>query len=125
MSAAPIDLALLPRSAALDPAGRLIVGGCDVAGLAERFGTPLYVYDEGELRARCREYAAAFGAEAVSYASKAFLCTAMAPSRRRGGAAGSRWRAAVRPSSRCAPGSRRPGSRSTETTSPTPSCATR
>jgi diaminopimelate decarboxylase len=78
MSAAPIDLALLPRSAALDPGGRLSVGGCDVAGLAEQFGTPLYVYDEGELRARAREYAAAFGADAVSYASKAFLCVAMA-----------------------------------------------
>jgi diaminopimelate decarboxylase len=78
MSAAPIDLALLPRSATLDASGRLSVGGCDVAGLAERFGTPLYVYDEGELRARCREYAEAFGADAVSYASKAFLCIAMA-----------------------------------------------
>ena len=75
---APIDLGLLPRSARLDDAGRLIVGGCDVEELADVFGTPLYVYDEGELRARCGEYAEAFGADNVSYASKAFLCTAMA-----------------------------------------------
>ena len=34
---------------------------CDVADLAATFGTPLYVYDEGELRARCREYRDAFG----------------------------------------------------------------
>ena len=54
------------------------VGGCDVAGLAETFGTPLYVYDEDELRARCREYADAFGDDAVAYAAKAFLCVAMA-----------------------------------------------
>jgi diaminopimelate decarboxylase len=74
---APIDLRLLPRSATVD-GRRLHVAGCDVAGLAAAFGTPLYVYDEGELRARCREYADAFGAGAVSYAGKAFLCTAMA-----------------------------------------------
>jgi diaminopimelate decarboxylase len=77
ITGAPIDLRLLPRSATLD-GGRLQVAGCDVAGLAATFGTPLYVYDEGELRARCREYADAFGAGAVSYAGKAFLCTAMA-----------------------------------------------
>jgi len=75
---APIDLGLLPRSARIDDAGRLHVGGCDVEELADVFGTPLYVYDEAELRARCREYAEAFGGANVSYASKAFLCTAMA-----------------------------------------------
>jgi diaminopimelate decarboxylase len=35
------------------------------------------VYDEDELRDRCRQYKASFGA-GVAYASKAFLCTAMA-----------------------------------------------
>jgi diaminopimelate decarboxylase len=77
-SEAPIDPRLLPRSATVDAAGRLVVGGCDLEQLAQVFGTPLYVYDEGELRARCREYAAGFGAESVAYAGKAFLCTAMA-----------------------------------------------
>ena len=74
----PISLALLPRTATVTDAGRLVVGGCDVAELARGFGTPLVVYDEMELRARCREYAAAFGAGRVAYASKAFLCQAMA-----------------------------------------------
>ena len=75
---APVDLRLLPRSARLDASGRLSVGGCDLATLAAEHGTPLYVYDEGELRARCREYRAGFGDDAVAYAGKAFLCVAMA-----------------------------------------------
>ena len=45
--------------------------------LAERHGTPLFVYDEEHLRRRCRDAVAAFG-DGVAYASKAFLCTAMA-----------------------------------------------
>ena len=75
---AAVDLRLLPRSATIDDVGRLSLGGCDVEELADVFGTPLYVYCEAELRARCREYLAAFGADAVSYAGKAFLCVAMA-----------------------------------------------
>ena len=73
----PLDLTLLPASADVGADGSLSVGGVDVAGLAAEFGTPLYVYDEGELRDRCREYRTRFGA-GVAYASKAFLCTAMA-----------------------------------------------
>jgi diaminopimelate decarboxylase len=69
---------LLPSTASVDGHGRLSVGGCDVVELAERFGTPLFVYDEAHLRSRCREAVAAFGEGAVSYAAKAFLCTAMA-----------------------------------------------
>jgi diaminopimelate decarboxylase len=73
----PIDLTLLPASAQVGPGGSLSVGGVDLAGLAAEFGTPLYVYDEGELRDRCREYRRCFG-PGIAYASKAFLCTAMA-----------------------------------------------
>ncbi|HWI02625.1 MAG TPA: alanine racemase, partial [Acidimicrobiales bacterium] len=57
--------------------GRLTVGGLDVLALAEEFGTPVFVYDEDHLRARCREAVAAFG-DGVAYGSKAFLCKAMA-----------------------------------------------
>lgn len=57
--------------------GRLTVGGCDLVALAERYGTPLFVYDELHLRRRCQEAADAFGG-GVSYAAKAFLCLAMA-----------------------------------------------
>jgi len=76
VSDAPFDLTLLPASARVQSDGSLAVGGVDLVGLASEFGTPLYVYDEGELRARCREYRTHFGG--VAYASKAFLCTAMA-----------------------------------------------
>jgi diaminopimelate decarboxylase len=57
--------------------GRLHLGGVDLVALADEYGTPLFVYDEAHLRARCREAVAAFG-DGVSYASKAFLCKAMA-----------------------------------------------
>jgi diaminopimelate decarboxylase len=73
---APFDLTLLPRAASVE-AGRIVLAGVELTALAEQFGTPLYVYDESELRSRCREYLAAFGAGAA-YAGKAFLCTAMA-----------------------------------------------
>ena len=68
---------LLPDTARTEQ-GRLAIGGCDVHDLSRKFGTPLFVYDESHLRARCREAVAAFGSDAVIYATKAFLCTAMA-----------------------------------------------
>lgn len=68
---------LLPDSAALGTDGQLLVGGCDLAALAAEYGTPLFVYDDEQLRARCREAVAAFG-DGVAYATKAFLCRAMA-----------------------------------------------
>lgn len=73
----PLDLRLLPASATIVN-DRLEVGGVDVAGLAERFGTPLYVYDEDELIRRATAYRDAMGPGNVAYASKAFLCVAMA-----------------------------------------------
>ncbi len=69
---------LLPDTADIDAEGGLTIGGCSVAALAEEFGTPLFVYDEAHIRARCREAVAAFGHERVVYATKAFLCRAMA-----------------------------------------------
>ncbi len=74
--AGPISPALLPDHATIDR-GRLLIAGCDTLELAERFGTPLFVYDEDHLRARCREARQAFG-EGVAYATKAFLCRTMA-----------------------------------------------
>jgi diaminopimelate decarboxylase len=75
MSALP--LSLLPDTATIGNKGQLIIGGCDTLELAEQFGTPLFVYDEAHLRARCREAVAAFGV-GVNFATKAFLCKAMA-----------------------------------------------
>ena len=73
----PLPRHLLPQTAVIDDDGRLSIGGCDLVALAEEFGTPLFVYDEAHLRARCQEAVAAFG-DGVVYASKAFLCVAMA-----------------------------------------------
>lgn len=76
-SALPIQLSLLPDTAEIGDDGGLVIGGCSVAELAEEYGTPLFIYDEAHLRARAREAVEAFG-PGVSYASKAFLCKAMA-----------------------------------------------
>jgi len=73
----PLPRYVLPDTAAIGRDGRLSVGGVDVLDLVEEHGTPLFVYDEAHLRARCREAVTAFG-EGVAYGSKAFLCTAMA-----------------------------------------------
>ncbi|MGH9136899.1 MAG: diaminopimelate decarboxylase [Acidimicrobiales bacterium] len=73
----PLPRHLLPDTAVVDDGGRLSIGGCDVLDLAAQHGTPLFVYDEAHLRARCREAMAAFP-DGVAYATKAFLCRAMA-----------------------------------------------
>jgi diaminopimelate decarboxylase len=73
----PLPARLLPDGASISPAGRLSVAGVDVLDLAAEIGTPLFVYDEEHMRRRCREAVAAWGT-GVAYASKAFLCKAMA-----------------------------------------------
>jgi diaminopimelate decarboxylase len=74
----PLPLALLPDTAAVAANGSVMVGGCSLIALANTYGTPLFVYDETHLRSRCREAVDAFGPERVYYATKAFLCKAMA-----------------------------------------------
>ena len=74
----PVPLQLLPDTAAVQADGSLAVGGCDIGELATQYGTPLFVYDEAHLRARCREAVDAFGLGRAVYATKAFLCSAMA-----------------------------------------------
>lgn len=77
---------LWASSVTRDDAGRLTVGGVDVASLKERFGTPAYIVDEEDFRQRARafreDYAAPFsevcGGADIYYAGKAFLCTAVA-----------------------------------------------
>ena len=76
MSAIP--LRLLPDSATIGADDSLSIGGVRVAELAAQYGTPLFVYDEDHLRARCRAAVNAFGAGNVVYATKAFICGAMA-----------------------------------------------
>ncbi|WP_335935643.1 diaminopimelate decarboxylase [Streptomyces sp. PTD5-9] len=82
-AAPPADLNALDRKVwsrtvtrAADGAVR--VGGIEVARLAEEFGTPAYILDESDFRARCRAWAEAFGPDAdVFYAGKAFLSRAV------------------------------------------------
>lgn len=58
--------------------GAVEVGGLDVRDLAAEYGTPAYILDEADFRARCRAWRAAFGTEAdVFYAGKAFLSRAV------------------------------------------------
>jgi diaminopimelate decarboxylase len=73
----PVAPGLFPITASIRGDGRLEVGGCDLLDLAEEFGTPLFVYDEAHLRSRCGDAVEAWG-DGVAYATKAFLCVAMA-----------------------------------------------
>jgi diaminopimelate decarboxylase len=66
---------LFPCGAELDGGALVRIGGCDVAELAARYDTPLYVLDAAELLARMRGYRKAFPGWDVAYASKA-LCVA-------------------------------------------------
>lgn len=77
VATAPLERQLLPRTAEVDGSGRLRVGGVDLLEVARDFGTPLFVYDEDHLRHACRQAVTAWG-EGVAYATKAFLCRAMA-----------------------------------------------
>jgi len=77
---------LWPQSIARTPDGTLQVAGVDVVDIAREFGTPAYVMDEDDFRARARafrdEFAAPFqqvcGGADIYYAGKAFLCTEVA-----------------------------------------------
>jgi diaminopimelate decarboxylase len=68
---------LWPRTATRMDAGDVAVGGVSVRDLAAEHGTPAYFLDEDDLRARCRDFAAAFAGADVYYAGKSFLCKAV------------------------------------------------
>jgi diaminopimelate decarboxylase len=73
---------LLPLTAQVNAQDHLEIGGCDVAELVLRFGSPLYILDEETLRTACRQYRDAFkqyypGESQVLYASKAWNCLAV------------------------------------------------
>ena len=62
--------------------GHLTVGGCDTVSLAEKYGTPLFVYSEDQVRQNCRDFVGSIeenygGRGMVLYASKAFCCKKM------------------------------------------------
>ncbi|MFZ1914401.1 MAG: diaminopimelate decarboxylase [Dehalococcoidales bacterium] len=69
-------LPLFPLNSTVNDRGHLVIGDCDVTALAAEFGTPLYLYDEITLRAKCREFRTEFEKRypdvQIIYASKAY-----------------------------------------------------
>ncbi len=76
-----LDLSLYPPHADLDGAGRLTLGGCRVADLAEEFGTPAYLVDAAGIRERAHAFQAALTSRhprsRVLFASKSFPTPSM------------------------------------------------
>jgi diaminopimelate decarboxylase len=88
--AVPADLNALQEplwagSVERNDAGAITVGGVTVQELKEQFGSPLFVMDEADFRARARAFKDSFdaafadicGGVDVYYAGKSFLCTAV------------------------------------------------
>ncbi len=75
---------VLPRTARRTTAGLLTMGNIPLVSFALRYGTPLYLYDEEHIRSSVWQFRRAFGERmpapgqfTLSYAAKAFLCTAL------------------------------------------------
>lgn len=75
-------LQLFPINTSVNQKGRLVIGGCDCVELSRKYGTPLYILDEQQLRTQCRTFLEAFRQfyprTRVAYASKALLNRAVA-----------------------------------------------
>ncbi len=73
-----LDPRVWPATVTRGADGVVVAAGVDVVSLAEQHGTPAYVLDEADFRARCRAWREAFGPDAdVFYAGKAFLSRAV------------------------------------------------
>jgi diaminopimelate decarboxylase len=74
------DLSLLPSSATVDGPD-LRIGGCSLTEIAAEFGTPAFVIDEQELRARARAFVAGLTSRhpggRVCFAAKSFPSASM------------------------------------------------
>lgn len=61
--------------------GHLQIAGCDTVELAQKFGTPLYVMDEGLIRSNCARYQNAltkcYPKAMTAFAGKAFMTSAI------------------------------------------------
>jgi len=76
-----LPAAVWSQNAARDSSGELTIAGVPATALAEQFGTPVYVVDEADVKARAtgirasfdREFARVGSAAKVYYAGKAFL----------------------------------------------------
>ncbi|HZC28036.1 MAG TPA: diaminopimelate decarboxylase, partial [Actinopolymorphaceae bacterium] len=72
-----LNTPLWPRNVTKNATGVLTVAGVPATELAQTFGTPAYIVDEDDFRARCREFRDGFSGWDVYYAAKAFLCAAV------------------------------------------------
>jgi len=74
-----LDQQVWPLSARRESNGSISIAGVSIADLAQQYGTPLYVIDEADVRARAKAYFAAFNNSDVPtdvfYAGKAFIAT--------------------------------------------------
>ena len=69
-----------PVTTKINNKGHIEIGGCDTVELAEKYGTPLYVYDETTIRTIANQYKDAFKSYpkvSMLYASKAFMTKAI------------------------------------------------
>ena len=73
---------LFPMRSSINAKDHLEIGGCDVVDLVNKYGTPLYIYDEFTLRNMCNQFKSAFNSRyentKILYASKAFINKAIA-----------------------------------------------
>lgn len=71
------DKELLPMNSKVNSFNHLEIGGCDAVNLANKYGTPLYIFDEFTLRNMCNQFKTEFMSRyentTVLYASKAFI----------------------------------------------------
>ncbi len=69
-----------PITVNINNKNNLEIGGCDMSDLADKYGTPLYVFDEMTIRRISKEYKEAFYSYPkirMLYASKAFMTQAI------------------------------------------------
>jgi len=83
LGSAPPDLGALepgvwPMGMSRAAEGHLVLRGHDVPGLVREHGTPVFLLDETDFRARCAAYRDALPDADVYYAAKAFLSVAVA-----------------------------------------------
>lgn len=71
---------LKPITTKTNEQNHIEIGGCDLVELAQKYGTPLYVFDEATIRTIARQYKEAFKdypKVSMLYASKAFMTKAV------------------------------------------------
>ena len=69
-----------PITTCVNDSGNIEIGGCDLVELANKYSTPLYIFDEETIRSMARSYKDSFKSYPkmkMMFASKAFMTKAM------------------------------------------------